>query len=160
MTATIGVPGDPRPRLVLWALVPATPATALRPNAKAHHLRRADAARALRTAAKLAAVDALNAPGCALVPCPPDGPLWLRLRVVWERGRQRQDFDGCLSSLKSAIDGVFDAIGADDARIAGVALRQEVAGDRQGRVDVSVWTGEAPWDDGDGAILRETEDAT
>ena len=141
------------PVLVLRAAVPATPATCLRPNARAHYLTRSDAVRALRCAARAAAEDALRGDGFA--PVPADGPLWIDLTICWETGRKVQDWDGACSSSKAAIDGVFDALGADDKRVRGVAIDQVTTGERQGVTLVAVYAGPAPW--GGGAATEGNE---
>lgn len=150
MTGRDAAPGDRRPRLVLWALVPATPASILRPNARADYRDKARAAKALREASYLAAVDALNTAGLGHVPCPPDGPLWVDIGILWERGRNKagMDFDAAVSSCKAAIDGAFAALGTDDRRVAGIAVRQGRHPEGTGTTALAVYAGEAPWVDG------------
>ena len=86
------------------------PARVLHPNARAHWSKRVKAAKAERGMAMLLAAAA----GWHRVEWP-EGRLH-----VWIDGypqdRRRRDADGLLSSLKSALDGIADAMGVDDMR--------------------------------------------
>ena len=139
------------PVLVLRAVVPATPHTCLRPNHRAPRIAKWRAGMDLKEAAFLAAVDALSGAGFAAVPA--DGPLWLEAAVYWEKGRRRQDLDGCISSLKGAIDGACRALGADDGRIRGISVDQVTTTEPQGAVFLTVYAGPWPW--GGGADAEE-----
>lgn len=149
-------PGAPRPELVLRTVVRATPDACLSPNARCHRLRKADRARELRAAAKLAAVSEINGGGPAGA-LPAAGPLWLDLCVLWPKGKRPLDFDNAVASAKPLCDGIFDALGADDRRVAGVALRQGTDPEGRGLVAVAVYAGEAPWVAG--TRTATTEDA-
>ena len=86
------------------------PDRALHPNARTHWAKRAKLAKGQRGLAKVRAYVA----GWHRVEWP-EGRLH-----VWIDGypqdRRRRDADGLLSSLKSALDGIADAMGVDDMR--------------------------------------------
>lgn len=93
------------------------PPRELHPNARPHHMQRAKAAKAYRTAAMwLAKSRELSAPaeGEVMVSVtfnPPD--------------RRRRDLDGMFSASKAAFDGIADALAVDDYRFAFTIRRAE-----------------------------------
>ena len=104
------------------------PCRYLHPNTRVHWSVRAKAAKAARRDAYIIACGmgarVLGWDGLAATVtfCPPD--------------RRVRDLDGCLSSLKSALDGIADATGVDDSRWS-LALRWgEVV--RGGKVVVTI----------------------
>lgn len=99
---------DPEPLLVLpW------PARALHPNARKHWGQRSPVVKAARQEAHLRAVEA----GWQFLRAqlPADGRLY-----VWLDGfppnRRTRDRDGLQASMKSALDGIADAMGVNDSR--------------------------------------------
>lgn len=69
------------------------------------------------------------------------GPIVIHVVIAWERSRpvrKRLDFDGAISISKSAIDGVFDKLDADDRQVQGAYLRQIRDHDGQGYMDITV----------------------
>lgn len=86
------------------------PDRVLHPNVRVHWAKRAKAVKIARADAYVLAVQN-GWRGLTL----PEGPLH-----VWIDGyppdRRRRDADGLLSSLKSAIDGIADALAVDDRR--------------------------------------------
>jgi crossover junction endodeoxyribonuclease RusA len=91
------------------------PARALWPNARPHWSSRSRAAAAQRAAARLLALDHVNRNGPPDLP--PDGPLKLRITAC-PPSRRRWDDDGLIGALKSARDGLAEALGVDDVRFA------------------------------------------
>lgn len=86
------------------------PARDLHPNARVHWARRGKAAKAARRMGWAAAIEA----GLPRVQWPQH-----RLHVwidAFPPDRRRRDADGLLSALKSALDGIADAMGVDDRR--------------------------------------------
>ena len=86
------------------------PDRALHPNSRVHWSKRSKAAKAQRTMALLVAADACWS-GAAM----PEGRLHVWIDA-YPPDRRRRDADGLLSSLKSALDGIADAMGVDDRR--------------------------------------------
>ena len=114
-----------------------TPNTCLRPNDRTDERTKAKYRRELRDAAFLAMHQAIvRRP--TLPQDARDGRLRLRMHVVWERGRQRQDGDGLLASLKGAIDGIAKAIGRNDRDFVFAPVEQSFTEDRQGVVIVVI----------------------
>jgi hypothetical protein len=54
-----------------------------------------------------------------------DGPIMLVVSIFWEKSRRVVDWDNAVASIKSAIDGVFIKLNADDRQIVGIMLRQK-----------------------------------
>ena len=103
------------------------PAKQLHPNARVHWAVRAKHAKKARAdgyyAAKAVGVTAHpNGAALAIVFYPPDA--------------RRRDMDGMLSAIKSALDGIADALGVDDSRFAINMRRGEPV--KGGRVEVSL----------------------
>mgnify|MGYP000933517560 FL=1 len=86
------------------------PSRDLHPNARVHWSRRARAAKSARRAADALAREA----GWCRVSLP-EGRLHVWIDA-YPPDRRRRDTDGVLSSLKSALDGIADALGVDDRR--------------------------------------------
>ena len=86
------------------------PDRALHPNARAHWAKRAKLAKDQRGLAMLLAAAA----GWHRVEWP-EGRLHVWIDA-YPQDRRRRDADGLLSSLKSALDGIADAMGVDDRR--------------------------------------------
>lgn len=86
------------------------PSRDLHPNARVHWARRAKAAKSARFMA-CALTRSLGWRGEQL----PPGRLHLWIDA-YPPDRRRRDTDGVLSSLKSTIDGIADALGIDDHR--------------------------------------------
>lgn len=103
MTLSVSLPWPPQP---LW------------PNRRAHWAAKAKAAAKARSdAAMLARAARLRRPSEGVISlcitfCPPD--------------RRRRDMDGMLSASKPLLDGVADAMGADDARFRPTLVLGEV----------------------------------
>ena len=94
----------------LPAVVLSWPSRDLHPNARVHWSRRAKAAKAQRHAADVLALQA----GWARMPLP-DGRIHVWIDA-YPPDRRHRDTDGVLSSLKSALDGIADALGVNDRR--------------------------------------------
>lgn len=103
------------------------PAKQLHPNARVHWAVRAKHARKARE-------DGYFAAKAAGVAARPSG---VALGIVfYPPNARRRDLDGCLSALKSALDGIADALGVDDSRFAiNMQMGDPVEG---GRVEVSL----------------------
>jgi len=86
------------------------PDTDLHPNRRVHWAHKAKAAKSARLTGFVLARDA-GWNGSNL----PEGPLHLWIDG-YPRDKRRRDADGLLSSLKSALDGIADALGIDDRR--------------------------------------------
>lgn len=86
------------------------PDRALHPNARTHWAKRAKLAKEQRGLAKVRAYVA----GWHRVEWP-EGRLHVWIDA-YPPDRRRRDADGLLSSLKSALDGIADAMGVDDRR--------------------------------------------
>lgn len=86
------------------------PSRDLHPNSRVHWSRRARAAKA----ARMFAAVATGMAGGSNVQLP-DGRIhcWID---AYPPDRRRRDTDGVLSSLKSALDGIADALAVDDHR--------------------------------------------
>lgn len=63
-----------------------------------------------------------------------DGPIYVSLAFL-PPDRRRRDLDNCISSAKSALDGIADALGVNDSRF---KLRAEISDDVAGKVWVTV----------------------
>lgn len=98
MTATVLI----RPLILPW------PSRDLHPNSRVHWRRRAAAAKAARNEAMVLT----RAAGWGFLPLP-EGRLHLWLDFVPPDRRHRDD-DGLLASMKSARDGIADALGIND----------------------------------------------
>lgn len=86
------------------------PDRVLHPNARAHWARKAASAKLTRKEAGWCA----KAAGWHNVTWPAGRlHIWID---AYPPDRRRRDVDGVLSSLKSAIDGIADAMGIDDSR--------------------------------------------
>ncbi len=124
----------------LVVTIPATPAPALSPNARAHWRTKHREATELNSVARWSTVNTLAQRGMRGTWT---GPITLHWIVAWGKGRKIMDQDNLIASLKHAQDGIAGAIGIDDkAFIVGsvsqdrdpdgigfirVALEQEVA---------------------------------
>lgn len=115
--------------------VPAVPSEKLFPNATAHYLTKSKLKRVLRLGAADAVPDALKdeleelrASDARPVKFAGVWPYDLRVEVVWPKGRRRPDLDAALSSCKSLLDGIADAIGIDDRNCQEITIRQRRAG--------------------------------
>jgi crossover junction endodeoxyribonuclease RusA len=144
------VSGDPTASLVVT--IPMDPPAECNPNARTrvvgyniigkpikkgiHWREKAAAVHAFRAAAYFATADALR--GGAM----PDGRLRLDATIFWGRNRKRLDDDNAWGSLKSARDGVADALGRNDKEFAMGTLVQTRDKDGAGYVVLTI--GAAP----------------
>lgn len=87
------------------------PSRDLHPNSRVHWSKRSRAAKDARAMSMLFALASGWKPGAV----PTEGPLHLWIDG-YPTDRRRRDADGLLSSLKSALDGISDALGVDDRR--------------------------------------------
>lgn len=117
--------------------IPVTPGPCTSPNSRCAWQRKAKAVRELRHAARLAAVDAINRRSWA-APLPQDGPLAVRWTVFLGRRERVRDFTNITGALKGAEDGLFDALGTNDARVVEVSVNQVRDPDGVGWMQVSV----------------------
>jgi Endodeoxyribonuclease RusA. len=113
------------------------PSRDLHPNARVHWSRRARAAKSARRAADALAREAgwcrMELPAGRL-------HLWID---AYPPDRRRRDTDGVLSSLKSALDGIADALGVDDRRfVPHPFLHDEPR--NGGEIRIRITAGEAP----------------
>jgi Holliday junction resolvase RusA-like endonuclease len=112
------VSGDPTASLVVT--VPRTPPSQLLPNAARRtdwHVK-SDLSRPLRELAKWEAIKAAlpvrSVNGGVIF----DGPVRMRVRVFWEKGRNRPDTSGLGHAVKAMEDGLTDAgIWHDDRQV-------------------------------------------
>ena len=127
-------------RLVLT--IPTTPSKYLRPNVKSHWAIKARDAKKLKEIAYLSAREQIHAS-----PEASELASWLRrskriaytVEVSWEPGRRgTSDEDNTLASLKSALDGIAQALGRDDRcfTIRGVAHEKS---QRLGITIITLW---------------------
>ena len=86
------------------------PSRVLHPNSRTHWAQRAKAAKAARESGHLLAVEA----GWHRREWP-DGDLFVWIDF-YPPDRRHRDTDGLLSSMKSALDGMADAMGVNDRR--------------------------------------------
>lgn len=117
--------------------IPVTPGPCTSPNARCPWPQRARDVRALREAARLAAVDAISRRAWAR-PLPRQGPVALRWTVFLGRRERKKDFTNMTGSLKAAEDGIFDALGTDDRRVVEVSVNQLRSDDGRGWMQVAV----------------------
>lgn len=108
------------------------PPVALHPNSRAHWAKRAKAAKLYRADAGMLA----QAAGVRR---------WLSTRLAqtvpvsiafYPPDRRKRDLDGMLSSIKSGLDGIADALGVDDNRFSLSINRCEP--EKGGRVSITV----------------------
>jgi len=109
-------------------IILAWPSADLSPNSRCHWSKKAKAAKAARQAAGWAT----KAAGESVTD---DGHIALRI-LFYPPSKRRFDLDGLLSRLKSALDGVADALGVDDNRFGLTIERREVV--KGGRVEISI----------------------
>lgn len=131
MDGACRVEGRVRPvsRRAVVIEIPAVPTRASSPNGRAPWRAKAAAVKALRTAAKLAAIDALNTPGTG-------APEWrgttdgvvIDVHYVWPANRKRMDDDNAKACAKPLIDGLSDALwDGQDAHVTLGTVRQSWA---------------------------------
>lgn len=117
--------------------IPATPGPCTSPNSRCPWQRKAKAVRELREVSRLAAIDAVNRKSWAR-PMPESGQLALHWTVFLGRRERVRDWDNIVGSLKGAMDGIFDALQTDDARVVEVRVDQHRASDGQGYMQCAV----------------------
>lgn len=97
------------------------PPRSLHPNSRTHWTRRAKDAKQARLTAAWCAREA------GIRSNDPDIPQALKVTAIFmPPNRHKHDLDGCLSALKSSLDGIADVIGIDDSKWQ-IALRKERA---------------------------------
>lgn len=94
------------------------PPRELHPNARGSWKGRHGKVHAYRSTAK-----ALTQHWCNITDATPYARLHLDLTMCQPDARRR-DVDGMLSAVKAGLDGIFDAIGVDDSRVASVTVRR------------------------------------
>ena len=111
------------------------PPDAVRPNARVHWARKAEAVRSARALAHLKVLNVLGAEGRAEVV---KNGLY-GYEVVWYYKGVKPDVDNCLSSCKAYLDGCADAVGANDRdwELLGVRCVHDKV--RAGRVELRFW---------------------
>ena len=62
----------------------------------------------------------------------------LSVVVLWEKGRRLWDDDNLIAALKCVRDGIADALGVDDAKFRWVETHQEMTGDTNGVMMVTL----------------------
>lgn len=108
------------------------PPKELSPNARIHHFARAAAARHSRESAHWLTV-------ASRARAPADGPVHVDL-TFHPPDRRRRDLDGMFSSMKSALDGVADALEVNDHRFEFTLRRAEPVA--KGKVVIVIGEGE------------------
>ena len=109
------------------------PPKALSPNARTHWAPKAKAVAAYRGEAKLVARGAIREAGLDV---PPGWGDEIMVRATfWFRVNRRRDRDNAQASLKSALDGIAEALGIDDSRFVLASAELRVDRDRP-RVEV------------------------
>lgn len=117
-----------------FVTIPMVPPRELSPNARSHWRVRNDAAQAMRMAAKVATVVALDG-----APAEAYGDAFdLDMQVFWPKRRRRMDVDNAVASCKSCIDGIADALGIDDRHLGELRIRQGRDPDGDGWIAVTV----------------------
>lgn len=95
------------------------PDRSLHPNSRKHFMVKARAAKAARQTAGWCAKEA------GIRPNDPDIPAELKVTAIFSPPNARaHDLDGLLSSIKSQLDGIADALGTDDSKWQ-IAIRKE-----------------------------------
>ena len=90
------------------------PSRALNPNTRTHWAVKAKAVQVYRGEAKTVTRVAIREAGLDV---PPWGDVEIMVRATfWFRVNRRRDRDNAQASLKSALDGIADAVGVDDVR--------------------------------------------
>ncbi len=121
--------------LTLTIVVPRTPPSKLLPNAArrtSFHVK-ADLSRPLRELARWEAIKQAMAIRSVNGGAVFAGPVRVRVKVFWERGRRRPDCDGLGLAVKAMQDGLGDAlIFSDDRQIVEACYGQEKTNDPQG----------------------------
>jgi crossover junction endodeoxyribonuclease RusA len=101
------------------AIVLPWPPRSLHPNSRKHWAVKAKDAKQARITAAWCAREA------GIRPNDPDIPQALKVTCIFSPpNRHKHDLDGCLSSLKSSLDGISDVIGVDDSKWY-IAIRRE-----------------------------------
>lgn len=116
--------------------IPMAPGACLSINATCHHMARNQQAQELRQAARLATVDAIARVGRN--PVPAKGDLGLQWTIWLGRGQRMADTDNAISRVKSAQDGIFDALGTNDRRVKQIAVKQVRDPDGRGWMQCAV----------------------
>lgn len=97
------------------------------PNSRVHWSKRAKANKAMRSAAYyLAKASGIYVPGEGEIPL---------LITFYPPDRRRRDLDGCLSAMKSQLDGIADALKVNDSRFVPTIRMSDKTG---GYVEVEV----------------------
>lgn len=125
--------------MILSCQIPATPHTDLRPNKirTVSGWHRQEIVAALKDATKLVAGQPQNMP-----PEPMTGPIYISVRIAWEKGRQLQDFEGAVGSLKPMVDGLEKAKWfVNDRQVVAMDVVQVLTQERQGWIEVTVHEG-------------------
>ena len=95
------------------------PSRYLHPNSRVHWARKAKAAKAARQTAGWCAKEAGIRQG------DPDIPEALKVTAIFmPPNNHAHDLDGCLSALKSSLDGIADALGTNDSKWQ-IAIRKD-----------------------------------
>lgn len=121
--------------MVIVVRIPATPSIVLSPNSRVHWATRMREVARFREMARVATLATTSAADRERIAAA--ASIGYRLRVSWEPGRRGvRDEDNLLASCKSALDGVADAFGIDDAKlhVRGIEI------DRESREGVTVLT--------------------
>ena len=124
--------------------IPVTPGPCTSPNSRCPWQKRARAVKDLRTAARLAAVDAISRRSW-VAPLPAEGPIALRWTVFLGRRERVRDFTNITGALKGAEDGIFDALRTNDARVVEVTVQQVRDPDGVGWMQCAVVALEGVW---------------
>lgn len=111
------------------------PDRALNPNARAHFMVKARAAKAYRVAAGWAAKAALASGEPEI---PQEGKIRVGVVFVPPNNRRRLDLDNALASIKAGLDGLADVLKVNDVRFALTIEMGEPDPEKAGRVEITV----------------------
>lgn len=104
------------------------------PNARCHHMQRYRESQVARQAAYFCAAHALSRSDAV----PGHGPIALHWTVFLGRGKRRRDADNVIAALKPYCDGIFDALGRNDADVVEIRVKQQRSPDGRPRLSCQV----------------------
>ena len=91
------------------------PPRELHPNARVHWAVRAKAAKAYRSASGWAVLEQIGKDRARVAKLLKEARIPLKI-VFHPKSKRRMDLDGCLSNIKSGLDGLADVLKVDDSR--------------------------------------------
>lgn len=104
----------------LIVVIDQTPHRYLSPNSGKHERTRRPHKDALKDAAAVGAMNALNGRTWAW-----DGPIVVHMEIFWPKGHKSLDWDNAIASAKSALDGVFAKLEANDRQVVAITMPKQ-----------------------------------